>query len=110
MLNAQQVIDTIHGSYQTGSKNGHRNVLALLAHMGVEMKTPYVHVAGTNGKGSTCAMLSSVLKAAGYKVGLYTSPFLQQYQERIRLNGVPLTDEQMVLYFGPQPEMPADAT
>ena len=101
MLNAQQVIDTIHGSYQTGSKNGHRNVLALLAHMGVEMKTPYVHVAGTNGKGSTCAMLSSVLKAAGYKVGLYTSPFLQQYQERIRLNGVPLTDEQMVKYGNP---------
>ncbi len=101
MLNAQQVIDAIHGSYQTGSKNGHRNVLALLAHMGVEMKTPYVHVAGTNGKGSTCAMLSSVLKAAGYKVGLYTSPFLQQYQERIRLNGVPLTDEQMVKYGNP---------
>ena len=101
MLNAQQVIDAIHGSYQTGSKNGHRNVLALLKHMGVEMKTPYIHVAGTNGKGSTCAMLASVLKAAGYKAGLYTSPFLQQYQERIRLNGVPLTDELMVRYGNP---------
>ena len=76
MLNTQQVIDAIHGSYQTGSKNGHRNVLALLKTMGVGMKTRYIHVAGTNGKGSTCAMLASVLKAAGYKVGLYTSPFL----------------------------------
>ncbi len=98
MLTAQQVIDAIHGSYQTGSKNGHRNVLALLEAMGVTMKTPYIHVAGTNGKGSTCAMLASVLKAAGYKVGLYTSPFLQHYQERIRLNGVPLTDNLMVKY------------
>ena len=101
MLTAQQVIDAIHGSYQTGSKNGHRNVRALLAHMGVTMKTPYIHVAGTNGKGSTCAMLASILKAAGYKVGLYTSPFLQHYQERIRLNGVPLTDDLMVKYGNP---------
>ncbi len=101
MLTAQKVIDAIHGSYQTGSKNGHRNVLALLAHMGVTMKTPYIHVAGTNGKGSTCAMLASVLKAAGCKVGLYTSPFLQHYQERIRLNGVPLTDDLMVKYGNP---------
>ena len=101
MLNAQQVIDAIHGSYQTGSKNGHRNVLALLEHMGVTMKTPYVHVAGTNGKGSTCAMLGSILKAAGCKVGLYTSPFLQHYQERIRLNGSPLTDDLMVKYGNP---------
>jgi len=101
MLTTQQVIDAIHGSYQTGSKNGHRNVLALLEHMGVTMKTPYIHVAGTNGKGSTCAMLASVLRAAGYKVGLYTSPFLQHYQERIRLNGVPLTDELMVKYGNP---------
>lgn len=101
MLTAQQVIEAIHGSYQTGSKNGHRNVLALLEHMGVKMKTPYIHVAGTNGKGSTCAMLAGVLKAAGYKVGLYTSPFLQHYQERIRLNGIPLTDELMVKYGNP---------
>ncbi len=101
MLNAQQVIDAIHGSYQTGSKNGHRNVLSLLNHMGVTMKTPYIHVAGTNGKGSTCAMLASALKAAGYRVGLYTSPFLQHYQERIRLNGTPLTDEQMMKYGNP---------
>ena len=101
MLNAQQVIDAIHGSYQTGSKNGHRNVLAMLDRMGVTMKTPCIHVAGTNGKGSTCAMLASILKAAGYKVGLYTSPFLQHYQERIRLNGVPLTDELMEKYGNP---------
>ncbi len=101
MRTAQQVIDAIHGSFQTGSKNGHRNMLALLDHMGVTVKTPCIHVAGTNGKGSTCAMLASVLKAAGFKVGLYTSPFLQQYQERIRIDGVPLADELMVKYGNP---------
>ncbi len=101
MLTAQQVIDAIHGSYQTGSKNGHRNVLALLEHMGVNLKTPCIHVAGTNGKGSTCAMLAGVLKAAGCKVGLYTSPFLQHYQERIRINGIPLPDALMVKHGNP---------
>ena len=112
MLNAQQVIDAIHGSYQTGSKNGHRNVLALLDALGVDMAAPgrpkVVHVAGTNGKGSTCAMLAAVLKAAGYRVGLYTSPFLQHYQERIRLNGVPLTDDLMVKYGNPLVEAAKD--
>lgn len=114
MLTAQQVIDAIHGSYQMGSKAavsapvslaedvpGNAHVLAMLSHMGVTMKTPCIHVAGTNGKGSTCAMLSGVLKAAGYRVGLYTSPFLQHYQERVRLNGVPLTDALMVKYGEP---------
>lgn len=114
MLTAQQVIDAIHGSYQMGSKAavsatvslaedvpGNAHVLAMLSHMGVTMKTPCIHVAGTNGKGSTCAMLASVLKAAGYRVGLYTSPFLQHYQERIRLNGEPLNDALMVKYGEP---------
>ncbi len=101
MRSAEQIINAIHGSYQTGSKHGHRNVLALLDALRVPMKTPVIHVAGTNGKGSTCAMLAAVLRAAGYKVGLYTSPFLQQYQERIRLNGVPLTDDLMVRYGDP---------
>lgn len=105
MLSAQQVIDAIHGSYQTGSKNGHRNVLALLEALGVDMTRPggpaVIHVAGTNGKGSTCAMLSTVLRAAGFRVGLYTSPFLQHYQERIRMDGVPLMDDLMVKYGNP---------
>ncbi len=48
---------------------------------------PTIHVAGTNGKGSTCHMIASVLQAAGYKVGLYTSPHLKDFRERIRVNG-----------------------
>ena len=56
-------------------------------------------VAGTNGKGSTCAMLEAILLAAGYKVGLYTSPHLIRYNERIRLNGSPVEDERLCAAF-----------
>ncbi len=51
------------------------------------LKFKSIHVAGTNGKGSTCAMIASILKEAGYKVGLYTSPHLFDYRERIKING-----------------------
>src|SRR5256885_16281525 len=50
-----------------------------------------VHVTGTKGKGSTCAMLASVLRAAGYRVGLFTSPHLEHVEERAQVNGVPIS-------------------
>src|SRR5258705_12066958 len=56
-------------------------------------------VAGTNGKGSTCAMLEAILLAAGYKVGLYTSPHLLRYNERVRLDGVPVSDARLCAAF-----------
>jgi dihydrofolate synthase / folylpolyglutamate synthase len=56
-------------------------------------------VAGTNGKGSTCAMLESVLLAAGYKVGLYTSPHLLLYNERVRVGGIPASDDTLCAAF-----------
>ena len=52
-----------------------------------EHKFKSIHVAGTNGKGSTSHMLASILQEAGYKVGLYTSPHLKDYRERIKING-----------------------
>lgn len=100
-MTAQQVIDAIHGSYAMSSKRGLRNVLDLVNAVCPERKVPVIHVAGTNGKGSTCAMLESILRHAGYKTGLYTSPFLQAYPERIRVNGVPMTDEMIVKYGVP---------
>ncbi len=57
---------------------------------------PVVHVAGTKGKGSTAAMISSVLVAAGHRVGLFTSPHLHTFRERIRVDGVPLSEDQFV--------------
>src|SRR6266404_8607950 len=54
----------------------------------------FVHVAGTNGKGSTCAMIEAGLRAAGVRTGLYTSPHLVEPTERIRIGGAPVTGEQ----------------
>lgn len=101
MLTAQEVIAAIHGSYATGSKNGFRNTQAMIQALCPEQRVPIIHVAGTNGKGSTCAMLESVLRHAGYRTGLYTSPFLQAYQERIRMDGQPLSDALLSRYGTP---------
>lgn len=55
-----------------------------------------IHVAGTNGKGSTCALIASVLKSAGFRVGLYTSPHLLRFNERVRFNGEMISDEDLL--------------
>ena len=55
----------------------------------------FIHVAGSNGKGSTCAMLASILQAAGYKTGLYTSPYIQDFCERIQINGENIPHERL---------------
>lgn len=57
---------------------------------------PVIHVAGTKGKGSTAALIASVLQAGGYRVGFYTSPHLQEYTERIQVNGQPISPAEMV--------------
>ncbi len=59
-------------------------------------KFPSIHVAGTNGKGSTCHMIASILQTAGYKVGLYTSPHLQDFRERIRLDGKKISKQNVI--------------
>ena len=58
-----------------------------------------IHVAGTNGKGSTCSMLDSILRSAGYKVGLYTSPHIFEYTERIKINGQEISKEDFAELF-----------
>lgn len=58
-----------------------------------------VHVAGTNGKGSVCAMLESVLRASGFRTGLYTSPHLTYFSERFRINGIPIEEAQLDRYI-----------
>ena len=73
------------------------NTLKLAAHLGnPERDFKSVHVAGTNGKGSSSHMIASVLQEAGYKVGLYTSPHLKEYRERIRINGEYISEEAVV--------------
>jgi dihydrofolate synthase/folylpolyglutamate synthase len=70
---------------------------ALMAALGnPEKEYPIIHIAGTKGKGSVASFVASALRAAGYRVGLYTSPHLQDYVERIQINGQPLPHEQLV--------------
>jgi dihydrofolate synthase / folylpolyglutamate synthase len=72
-------------------------MFALLEELGEpQARYPIIHVAGTKGKGSVSALCASALQAAGYKVGLYTSPHLLDYVERIQINGEPISHEQMI--------------
>jgi dihydrofolate synthase/folylpolyglutamate synthase len=73
------------------------NSLLLSEHLNFpEKKFVSIHVAGTNGKGSTSHMLASILQEAGYKVGLYTSPHLKDFRERIKINGQPISEDEVV--------------
>jgi len=73
------------------------NTVLLAAHLGnPEQNIKCVHVAGTNGKGSTSSMIASVLQEAGYKVGLYTSPHLKDFRERIKINGAMISEDFVV--------------
>lgn len=93
-MNYEESIAYIHGKSGMGKKVGLQNMEKLLARLGNPHKgLCCLHVAGTNGKGSTCAYLASVLRQTGAKVGLYTSPYLMRYNERIELNGVPIPDD-----------------
>ncbi|MFO1398062.1 MAG: bifunctional tetrahydrofolate synthase/dihydrofolate synthase [Burkholderiales bacterium] len=74
-------------------------VRAVHANLDARIACAVVTVGGTNGKGSTCAMLESILRSAGYRTGLYTSPHLVRFNERIRLLGVEATDEEIVAAF-----------
>lgn len=64
-----------------------------------ERRGNYIHVAGTNGKGTTCAMIASVYQTAGYKTGLFTSPHIEHWRERIKINGHPATEEAVLRAF-----------
>ncbi len=78
-------------------KEGLENTHILDEHFGHPHKCfPTIHVAGTNGKGSCSHTLAAILQSAGYKVGLYTSPHLRDFRERIRINGMPISEEYIV--------------
>ena len=83
-----EALNYIHGVSNFFCKPGLERITALCDMMGhPERELKFIHVAGTNGKGSFCSMTDSVLRAAGYKVGLYTSPYIYEFNERMRVNG-----------------------
>ena len=94
MMTLDEALHYIHAVCWKGSIPGLERISALLGAMGhPERKCKFVHVAGTNGKGSTCAMLASIFQAAGYKTGLYTSPFIVEFGERIQVNGQMISND-----------------
>lgn len=95
-MNYEEALDFIHSTYKFGSKLGLHNISKLLELLGdPHKKLKFVHVAGTNGKGSTTAFISSILKAAGYRVGIYTSPYIQHFTERIKINDIEIVQERL---------------
>ena len=87
-MNYNEALSFIHSRDKFGSRPGMERIEALCnAFDNPQDKLKFVHVAGTNGKGSTCHMIASVLKESGYKVGLFTSPFVTDFRERIQING-----------------------
>jgi len=84
---------------QAAYKADLKNTIDLMCHLNnPEAKFRSIHVAGTNGKGSVSHMLASVLQEAGYKVGLYTSPHLKDFRERIKINGKPISEEEVIRF------------
>ena len=95
-MNYSEALEYIHGISWTFCKPGLERIGELCEKMGhPEKKLKFVHVAGTNGKGSTSAMLDSILRSAGYKIGLYTSPFIRVFNERMRINGENISNEEL---------------
>lgn len=98
-MNYQEALAYIHSVSWRGSVPGLEREIELLHKMGdPQKKLRFVHVAGTNGKGSTCSMLASVFKAAGYRTGLYTSPYINRFNERMQINGAQISDEVLAEY------------
>lgn len=93
----ENALEKIHSLLTFGSRPGLDRILTLLDRMGnPQDRLKYIHVAGTNGKGSVCAMLSSVLVASGYKTGLFISPYITDFRERIQINNAMISKEELV--------------
>ena len=86
-MNYNEALEFIHSRMKFGSQPGMERIEALCeAFDNPQDKLKFVHVAGTNGKGSTCTMIAEILRASGYKVGLFTSPYVVDFRERIRVD------------------------
>lgn len=93
-MEIKEALSYLNGAGMFGVEPSLRRIRALLSLLGdPQKKLKFVHIAGTNGKGSCAVMTASVLKAAGYRTGLYTSPYLYRFNERMQINGKLIEDE-----------------
>jgi dihydrofolate synthase/folylpolyglutamate synthase len=98
-MNYQESLDYLFSLARLGIKLGLDNTTRLLDHFGnPQLKTPTIHIAGTNGKGSTAAYVESILRASGYRVGLYTSPHILDFRERIQINRQLIEPDELVYW------------
>ncbi len=99
-MNYEESLSKLFSLHQFGIKLGLENIKKLLRHIGnPESSLKAIHIAGSNGKGSTASFISSILMEAGYKVGLYTSPHFVKFNERIRINGIEIKDDFVVKFI-----------
>ncbi len=99
-MNKPPAVEALFQRTTQGIKPGLEVISALLEARGnPHQRLAVIHVAGTNGKGSVCAMIESVLRASGFKTGLYTSPHLLQFSERFCVNGVPIAEKKLAEYI-----------
>ena len=97
-MSYESTLKYIHNVKWQGSKPGLERTQTLLKALGnPEKSLKFVHIAGTNGKGSAAACIAAVLQKAGYKTGLYTSPYIIRFNERMQVNGVHISDEELEL-------------
>ena len=96
-MNYKEAISKINSLLLFGSRPGLDRILELLSAMGnPQDKLKYVHIAGTNGKGSTSKMISATLTASGYKTGLFISPYIIEFRERMQINGKMISEDELV--------------
>ena len=96
MMTPQEAIDYIENYTWSTTRLGLDRTRELLDKLGDPQKgLKFIHVTGSNGKGSTCAMLASIFEQAGYRVGLYISPYIEEFCERIQINGVNIPGERL---------------
>ena len=96
ITNGQEAVEYIHGYSWLGSKPGLERTKMLLNAIGnPEQELKFVHVVGTNGKGSTSSMVASMLRESGKCTGLYTSPFIRRFHERMMVNGEEISDDEL---------------
>ena len=95
-MNYEEALKYITGTKKFGAKHGLDGIKRLCERLGnPEKSLSFVHVAGTNGKGSTSVYIATVLEKAGYKTGLFTSPFIYEFNERIKINNENISDDEL---------------
>jgi len=100
-MNYDEAMEYIHGTLKFGSKLGLESITKLMDFMGNPQKRlRFIHVAGTNGKGSTTAFISNILINSGYKTGIFTSPYIQRFTERIKINDKEIEPDELTDIIG----------